>query len=149
LKQRQDTNITNIGALQAFQALFTGLMGQNGYVKVPFVDVNLGPVVAIVQWGFVQWVGTAPTNIKNGDWPVTFPIAFPNACLQVFPHLCTNSFVHPGALGSAALALESGNYSKTGFHMFSDWNDSGTINVAQSLNDGNGFTGFNWIAIGY
>ena len=35
LKQRQDVNISNVGVLQAFQALFTGLMAQNGYLKIP------------------------------------------------------------------------------------------------------------------
>ena len=42
IKNRQDTNITNIGVLQAFNALFTGAMGANGYVTIPFADVSRG-----------------------------------------------------------------------------------------------------------
>ncbi len=49
LKQRQDTNISNIGALQAFNALFKGLMGGSGYLEIPFNDVARGQIIAIVQ----------------------------------------------------------------------------------------------------
>src|SRR5580692_2865545 len=51
LKQRQDTNIGNIGALQAFTALFKGLMSGNGYAQIPFADINRGLIVATLQWG--------------------------------------------------------------------------------------------------
>lgn len=151
LKGRQDTNITNIGVLQAFQTAFKSLLGPNGYVKIPFADVNLGAVVAIVQWGFVSWLGLTGPQIRNKAFPVTFPIAFPNAGLQVWPQLQTNSFSGAGALNMAALALESGAYTKTGCNFFADWNDQtgSVISVATTINDGNGFTGFNWIAIGY
>ena len=51
LKQRQDTNIGNIAALQAFTALFKGLMAGSGYAQIPFLDVNRGLITATVQWG--------------------------------------------------------------------------------------------------
>ncbi len=35
IKQRQDTNIGNIAALQSFTALFKGLISANGYAQVP------------------------------------------------------------------------------------------------------------------
>ncbi len=40
LKQRQDANTSSITALQSFTGLFTGMMAQNGYVEIPFKDVN-------------------------------------------------------------------------------------------------------------
>ena len=51
LKQRQDTNIGNISALQSFTALFKGQMSANGYAQVPFLDVNRGLITATIQWG--------------------------------------------------------------------------------------------------
>lgn len=35
IKNRQDTNIANIGILQGFAALFTGSMGSSGYIRLP------------------------------------------------------------------------------------------------------------------
>ncbi len=79
LKQRQDTNVANISALQAFQALFRGLMGQNGYANIPFVDQNRGLIALVVQWGYRANTATP----GGGDQPlaVSWPIAFPSACL--------------------------------------------------------------------
>jgi len=61
LKQRQDVNISNIAVMQAFQALFTGLMAQNGYLKIPIADINKGLIQYIIQWGLVNW-GTPQTQ---------------------------------------------------------------------------------------
>jgi hypothetical protein len=82
LKQRQDVNITNICVVQAFQALFTGLMGQNGYLKIGVQDVNRGLMQYVVQWGLVNW-GTPQDEGLYG--PYSFPIPFPNACEVVIP----------------------------------------------------------------
>ena len=82
LKQRQDVNISNIAAMQAFQALFTGLMAQNGYLKIPIADINKGLIQYIIQWGLVNW-GTPQTQGLYG--PYSFPIAFPNACEVFMP----------------------------------------------------------------
>src|SRR5208282_6646007 len=80
LKQRQDVNISNIGVLQAFQALFTGLMGQNGYLKIPVNDINRGLVQYVIQWGLENF----GTNQSQGLYgPYSFPIAFPNACVNL------------------------------------------------------------------
>ena len=137
--------------LQAFQAAFKSLLGQNGYIEIPLVDVNLGPVVAIVQWGQVSWLGQSQSALENSMWPVTFPIAFPTTCLQVWPQLCTNSFSAHGAIGTGdALLLESGAYTKTGAQVFADYNNGGgKIYIANPTTGAQGFTGFNWIAIGY
>jgi len=80
LKQRQDVNISNIGVLQAFQALFTGLMGQNGYLKIPVNDINRGLVQYVIQWGLMNF-GSDQTQGLYG--PYSFPIAFPNACVNL------------------------------------------------------------------
>src|ERR1700735_3233624 len=54
LKGRQDTNITNIAALQAFVALFTGTLnaGASGIIRIPFVDSVRGQIKMIVQYGY-------------------------------------------------------------------------------------------------
>src|SRR5260370_39600475 len=51
LKQRQETNIANIAALQAFVAGFMGSLGQSGYLKIPLVDLSRGTISAVIQWG--------------------------------------------------------------------------------------------------
>src|ERR1039457_3471227 len=68
LKQRQDVNISNIGVLQAFQALFTGLMAQNGYLKIPVADINKGLIQYFIQWGLVNW-GTKQSEGLYGPYP--------------------------------------------------------------------------------
>jgi hypothetical protein len=78
LKQRQDVNIGAIGVLQAFMAGFTGSMQRNGYLEIPFADVNRGAIVAIVQWGFIAAPGGLGNDSSN---TVTWPTAFPNACM--------------------------------------------------------------------
>jgi hypothetical protein len=78
LKQRQDVNIGNIGVLQAFMGAFVGSIAANGYLKIPIADVNRGSVVAIVEWG-TMFPGGGLDDDTN--YPVTWPIAFPNACL--------------------------------------------------------------------
>jgi len=78
LKQRQDVNISNIGVLQLFQGLFTGLMAQNGYLKIPVADINKGLVQYIIQWG-AMFPGGGLDN--DTSYTVTWPAAFPNACV--------------------------------------------------------------------
>jgi hypothetical protein len=78
LKQRQDVNISNIGVLQAFMAAFAGAIGRNGYLKIPVADVNRGSIVAIVQWGSVFPGGGL---VGDTSYTVTWPIAFPSACV--------------------------------------------------------------------
>ncbi len=79
LKQRQDTNITNIGALLAFMGKFTGSLQTNGYLEIPIADINRGSVIAVIQWGFYQY----NANIGGGDTEITltWPVPFPNLCL--------------------------------------------------------------------
>ena len=90
LKGRQDTNIANIGSLQSFVALFTGLMGPNGYLKIPYNDVSKGLIELIIQWGVIVVAGQANSAIVNALLTQNFPIAFPNACQRLLPYWETN-----------------------------------------------------------
>lgn len=151
LKQRQDTNLANIGALQAFTALFKGAMAASGYVEIPFLDVNRGMIVALVQWGFISIDGLTGGQIENKVLSFNFPIPFPNACEWMLPAWASNGQSGAGALNNAALGLEtlSNSLSRTGASVFSDWNDSGTVNVANSATGKTGLTGFYWLAVGF
>jgi hypothetical protein len=87
LKQRQDTNIGNINALQSFIALFKGSMAANGYVQVPFTDVNRGPITATVQWGSMFPSG----GLRAGGYTVSWPLQFPNACVWAMASLSNSA----------------------------------------------------------
>ena len=78
LKQRQDVNISSIGALQTFMAGFTGKMQSSGYIEIPITDVNRGAIAAIVQWG-----NFFPTGGLDDDqsYTIAWPVSFPNSCL--------------------------------------------------------------------
>ncbi|HUO06588.1 MAG TPA: hypothetical protein VMU16_15445 [Candidatus Binataceae bacterium] len=109
LKQRQDVNITNIGVLQAFVAQFAGsFKNPGGYLKIPLNDVNLGAIVAIVQWGVVGDPGR--TLLHDRQYAVTWPIAFPNACKGAIPVNLYNT-THGGI---TAASIVSGSLTKTG-----------------------------------
>ncbi len=149
LKQRQDVNISNIGVLQAFQALFTGLMAQNGYLKIPVNDINKGLIQYILQWGFYSLEGQTPSAIQNTPWNVSFPIAFPSACEWSLSTYATNYFANPGPFKSGMMNLEVGNLSKSGMTVFTDWDNSATIQVAGAGGSPAGLTGFYWVAIGF
>src|SRR5258708_20885195 len=89
LKQRQDVNIANICVLQLFQGLFTGLMAQNGYLKIPVADINKGLVQYIIQWGMANWGAKQSEGLYG---PYSFPFAFPNASDLFIPlHLTPES----------------------------------------------------------
>jgi len=86
LKQRQDINIANIGVLQAFMAAFVGSLQSNGYLKIPILDTSRGAIVAIIQWGQVDWGSTQDEALFG---PYAFPIPFPNACELFMPTTLT------------------------------------------------------------
>ncbi|HEY6417577.1 MAG TPA: hypothetical protein VIX59_01130 [Candidatus Binataceae bacterium] len=78
LKQRQDTNITNIGVLLNFMAGLVGSLQQEGYLKIPIMDINRGQVAGIIQWGL-----TTVSITDTGFVAVTtaLPTTFPNVAL--------------------------------------------------------------------
>ncbi len=133
LKQRQDTNIANIGALQSFTGLFRGMMGPNGYVKIPFQDVNRGLITVIVQWGFAAYGLTlgadAPLN-------VTWPTAFPSVC-----EFALATLARPGSTAD--------NATDVGVQVVS-LSASGGVFELDVFNKGSAVVpGFYWLAIGF
>lgn len=149
LKQRQDTNIGNIGALQSFTGLFKGLMGVNGYVQIPFIDVNRGLISAWLQWGFCSIDGLVQSQITNKPLTIPFAVEFPSACLWVIAQWASNNQEGAGALAGAALGLETLSISRTQVTFFSDFNGTGAIRIASKASGKQGLTGFYWVAIGF
>ena len=137
LKQRQDVNVSNIGVLQAFQALFTGRMAQNGYLKIPVADINKGLIQYVIQWGFVNW--GQPGNPHGLYGPYTFPIAFPNAC-EVFLPITVNPNASSSSNGEDVIMVPFTDLpTATQFWVYN--------NALGAGNDNN--SGFYWIAIGF
>ncbi len=139
LKQRQDVNISNIGVLQAFQALFTGLMGQNGYLKIPVNDINRGLVQYVIQWGLMNF-GSDQTQGLYG--PYSFPIAFPNACVNL---LLTTLIPETGSEGGGENEYQVPTSvplpSKTQFYVWNNYfSEAPNPDVAR---------GFYYLAIGF
>jgi hypothetical protein len=135
LKQRQDTNIGNIGALQSFTALFKGLMSSNGYMQIPFLDINRGMIIATIQWGVLLPTGGLG---KDQTYAVTWPIQFPNTCVWALASLSNSTAdVNAGKLIMETVGVTAAN----GIFM-SDFL-SGASNSSHS-NDG-----FYWVSIGF
>ena len=148
IKGRQDTNIANIGIVQAFDALFSGSMGPNGYITVPFADLSRGQIQMIIQWGFFAFTGLAEGDLENGLFSVTLPIAFSNANEWAGGVYATNNTSGDGALVNSALVLETVTpLGRNSISFFSDWDGAGTIRVASGTKAG--LTGFYWIAVGF
>lgn len=138
LKGRQDTNIANIAALQAFMAGFAGALEQNGYIKLPIAAVNRGSVVAIIQWGYYPLVEAKITS--DTKYSVVWPVPFPNAIL--LPPLATNVYYKTGGLNTAASVV---SYSASGATFVLDVPGS-----LDSYSQGQEITnGFSWLAIGF
>ncbi len=135
LKQRQDTNIASIGALQAFQALFKGLIGGNGYAAIPFLDVSRGLITAYVQWGaYSIGVDLASDTAYTLAWPVPFP----NACMF--------------ALATAANPNADKKYGQAQIEVVSYNSIQGTFFVdyiGGSTGADLKMPGFYWLAIGF
>jgi hypothetical protein len=139
IKQRQDTNIANIGVLASFMAGFTGSLQTNGYLEIPIADQQRGSVIAIVQWGFNS-IGQA--KISNDlEYAVSWPIRFPNAIL--IPPFATNYYLRTGGMNTV-VSVVTNNQSGGTFVM----------DVPGDLLGVNGATaeisyGFSWLAIGF
>ncbi len=134
IKQRQDTNIANIGSLQSFTALFKGLMGASGYLEIPYLDVNRGLTVAIAQWGVV----TGITSGNDLDYTVTWPTAFPNACVWALTSLQNSA--DNADCGRSVMETVSFNATTGKFKV----DNIGGSSQSQAQN-----SGFYWIAIGF
>lgn len=146
LKQRQDTNIANIGTLQAFVAQFTGSLQTNGYLKIPIVDIARGAIVAIIQWG---WYPLSAQKIPvDTQFSVTWPIAFPNTIL--LPPLATNFYYRTGGANTVASVVSYGN---TGGVFVLDVPNGLQVDATGQTVSGIGgpeeSNGFSWLAIGF
>jgi hypothetical protein len=148
LKNRQDTNVASIAALQAFMAAFAGSLQPSGYVKIPIADVSRGSVVAAAQWGFYSLIGQTASALKNAAFSISFPVAFTNLCLWAGAAWGTDSFTGAGAFVGGTVALETGGFSKAGFNAFSDYDNAANINVSNGSSQ-QGITGIYWLAIGF
>lgn len=148
IKGRQDTNIANIGLLQAFTALFSGSMGANGYITIPFADINRGQIELILQWGFYSFAGLTPAGVQNAVFSVSLPLTFSNAGEWAAACYTSNNPAGRGALVNAGLALEPITpLGKSALSFFSDWNGAGSIAIAGGTKTG--LTGFFWAALGF
>jgi hypothetical protein len=136
LNNHRITDEGNISVIQAFDALLTGTMGQNGYVKLPVADTNLGQIQYIVQWGLVDF----GTNQNEGLYgPYNFPLAFPHTCEVFTPMTLTPE--SPTSGGGDGVIMVSTQWRPTA-SQFWVWNNQiGTASGAAR--------GFYWIAIGY
>lgn len=135
LKQRQDTNIGNIAALQSFTGLFKGLMAADGYAQIPFVDVNRGLITATVQWGSVFPSGGLG---KDATYTVSWPLQFPNACVWALASLSNSS----ADVLAGKLVMETVGLTVVAGIFMSDFL-SGASDSSHTNN------GFYWVAIGF
>jgi hypothetical protein len=141
LKQRQDTNIANIGVLQNFIAGFIGAIQTNGYVKIPVNDVNRGVAALVIQWGFYPLNQSSIS--KDTQFTVTWPIRFPNAIL--IPPFAANNYYRTGG---ANLVVSPVSYTVAAGRF--------ELDVPGSAVDGSGgaigpeiTNGFSWLALGF
>lgn len=130
LKNRQDTNVANIAALQSFVAGFAGSLQQNGYLKIPINDALRGNVTAIIQWGFYSLPDVA---IKSDQqYTLYWPIPFPNMILVGF---ATNYYNHTTGANLVASVVSLTNTYGTF-----------VLDVPSQTEYTNGFS---WLAIGF
>lgn len=90
--------------------------GTSGYLILP------GGIY--IQWGITGALSSASTT------SISFPIAFPNGCLQVVSGIRNNSAVAVAATGQQG----TGNYSTSAFELYN------RTSVTQT---------FNWLAVGF
>jgi hypothetical protein len=133
LKQRQDTNMNNIGVLQAFQAAFTSLMGPNGYLMTAAVDVNRGAINPMLQWG--QYGSPLP---PNASYSFNFPNAFANACEVLF----AVSYNPANLQAYGQCTIEVVSWTRTGAVINVDL-------IGGSSGQDAGIPGFVWVALGF
>jgi hypothetical protein len=141
LKQRQDTNIASIAAIQATVAKLTSSLQSNGYLKIPLSDVNRGPIAAIIQWGYFA---LAQQNITvDTQFAVSWPIPFPNSIL--LPPLATNVYYRTSGGNLVASVVSWG---LTGATFILDV--PGNLSAVQGAQwTGEQSNGFSWLAIGF
>lgn len=130
--------ISDVGGLQAaLDALsagkinysdFTGSFGENGWCRMPNG--------LIFQWGVYR----SPTPWQEGTGPtLSFPIAFPNACLNLQTSTINNNVGNQGWIHYDIYQQET-SVSQSGFSTFLQWPGSDTANY---------WCGCRYFAVGY
>ena len=117
--------------LENFEAQFEGDLSEAGYYKFPNG--------LIVQWGRVDWQNTGDTASKI-TVDITFPIAFPNACLALY---ATNYYQVVGESGDESTEHVVATY-------ITD-STSGKLIIERlyGSNSGSEYGHTFWLAIGY
>jgi hypothetical protein len=132
---RQLTDESNIGLLQAFQAMFTGsISGSFGFLKIPVTDLARGAITYLIQWGIYE-----PPSGVVGDmsYVITWNTPFPNLCSWAGATMAYNSTKDLGVgvwqppNAAPALTTVNGTFYVNVFN----------VNGAQP--------GFFWLAVGY
>lgn len=100
----------------------TGSAGSNGYVQLPNG--------LIIQWG--------QSGVGQSDYAQTFPIAFPNTCLQVIANVAYDAMPN-----NAYVGISVSQFTKTSFMIRKRVIQPGTITVNTSAYP------VTWIAVGY
>ncbi len=136
LNNHRVTDEANIAAIQAFDALFVGAMGQNGYLKLPVADTAKGQIQYIIQWGLVNYGSPQSEGLEG---PYSFPVTFPNACEVFIPVTLTNE--GPGAANAGDNVAMVSVGQPPSASQFWVWN-----NQIAGTNKSQGFI---WLAIGY
>lgn len=107
---------------------FKELLARVGGPTLPTLTTSSGyqklPTGLYIQWGITGSVSSGATQA------VTFPIRFPNICLQVMPGLRNMAAANTTETGH----FGTGTYAVTGFEIF---NRTSAAYI------------FNWIAVGY
>lgn len=111
--------------LAALAEKFSGLLATNGYLRIPLKIAGADQTL-IVQWGQTQ------SQVPSSTRTVVFPVAFPNACLNV-------QATHLGWGGSIAAVSE---LTKNNFLLSMCQEFGGCPTQTQSY-------GAYWLAIGY
>lgn len=112
------TNTTQVATTAFVKAAFAATLATSGYQKLPSG--------LIIQWGL---------SAGTGDDAVTFPIAFPTACLGVSATLQYTPTVGVMAVATAASA------STTGCSVFGRYTSGGAVGVAA--------VAIRWLSWGY
>lgn len=116
--------ITPLSLAQAFQGTANRALSTNGYQRFG------GPGGLILQWG------EGSTN-SSGSGTISFPIAFPNLCLQVIA-----SATNTGQTTPQTYIITTGVLSRTGLPVYSTGSTPGNTPIA-------GTVGYRYLAIGF
>ena len=118
-------------AVNAAMAQFQSSMGTTGWTKTPRVDVSLGSIIEIEQWGFIDF-GAPQTEQLNGPYNFMLPFTVP-------PNI-TLTTLTPSAGDNVMMISKLYLPTTTQFWVWNNWEGSTSNNAGQ---------GFYWRAKGY